>query len=114
MHFDIREFYVATETVDLRASFRVLSGYVRERLGHEPESGAVFVFVGKRKGILKALFYHHNGYCILYKRLNKGIFKIPETKHGEDSVEIDEIDFKILLDAIQSNKLKKKMKKILH
>jgi len=42
---------------------------VRENLALDPESGALFVFASKRGNRLKVLWFDHNGYCLLYKRL---------------------------------------------
>lgn len=41
--------FVALEPVDMRYGFERLSGMVRERMGYEPRSGALFVFVGRRR-----------------------------------------------------------------
>jgi transposase len=51
------EVFVARDPVDLRVSFDALAGLVRERFGAEPKSGSLFIFFGKRKEKLKALFY---------------------------------------------------------
>ena len=42
--------FVAFEPVDMRSGFERLAGRVRERVGYEARSGALFVFVGKRPG----------------------------------------------------------------
>ena len=41
--------YFATGPVDLRWSFDVLSGVVKERIGQDPRAGAIFVFLNKRR-----------------------------------------------------------------
>ena len=56
------EIFVALEPIDLRVSFDLLSGLVRERMGGEPKSGALFVFFGKRREKMKALFYDKTGF----------------------------------------------------
>ena len=38
------QFFVALEAIDLRYGFARLSGMVREQIGYEPDSGALFVF----------------------------------------------------------------------
>ena len=69
--------YFATGPVDLRWSFDVLSGVVKERIQQDPRAGAIFVFLNKRRNRLKALFYDRTGYCLLYKRLDRGTFPMP-------------------------------------
>ena len=44
----------------------------------DPESGALFVFASKRGNRLKVLWFDHNGYCLLYKRLHHALFELPE------------------------------------
>ena len=70
--------FVCTERQDMRRSFDALSLAVQERLGLDPQSGALFVFASKRGNRLKVLWFDTNGYCILYKRLHKALFELPE------------------------------------
>ena len=78
---DVRIF-VCTERQDMRRSFDALALVVRERLALDPESGALFVFASKRSNRVKVLWFDHNGYCILYKRLHAALFELPD---GADS-----------------------------
>jgi len=70
--------FVCTERQDMRRSFDGLALAVRERLALNPESGALFVFASKRGNRLKVLWFDHNGYCLLYKRLHRALFELPE------------------------------------
>jgi transposase len=67
----------------MRRSFDALSLVVRERLSLDPESGALFVFASKRGNRIKVLWFDHNGYCILYKRLHGASFELPDTNDPE-------------------------------
>jgi transposase len=70
--------FVCTERQDMRRSFDALALVVRESLALDPESGALFVFASKRSNRLKVLWFDHNGYCILYKRLHAAHFELPD------------------------------------
>jgi transposase len=70
--------FVCTERQDMRRSFDALALAVRERLALDPESGALFVFASRRGNRLKVLWFDHNGYCMLYKRLHAALFELPE------------------------------------
>lgn len=70
--------FVCTERQDMRRSFDALALAVRERLALDPESGALFVFASKRGNRLKVLWFDHNGYCLLYKRLHRASFVLPD------------------------------------
>ena len=69
--------FVALEPCDMRKSFNGLYALASERLGEDPQSGAIFVFTNKRRNRLKVLWFDSNGYCILYKRLHRARFHLP-------------------------------------
>jgi transposase len=71
--------FAFTETVDLRLSFDGLVRAVDEHLGEDATSGALFVFLNKRCNRIKILWFDHNGFCILYKRLHRARFSLPKS-----------------------------------
>jgi transposase len=72
--------FVCAEPQDMRRSFDGLALAAQEHLGEDPQRGAVFVFCNKRRDRLKALWFDANGYCILYKRLHRAHFELPELR----------------------------------
>ena len=94
--------FVALGAVDMRYGVERLAGIVREQMGYEPRGGALFVFVGRRRQIVKVLFADASGVCIFYKRLDAGTFSLPAS-HVPDitHVEIDESPLDALLDGIR-------------
>ena len=62
----------------MRRSFDGLALAVRESIALDPESGALFVFASRRGNRLKVLWFDHNGYCMLYKRLHGALFELPD------------------------------------
>lgn len=64
----------------MRRSFDGLAQAAREHLGEDPESGALFVYVNKRRDRVKVLWFDRNGYCLLYKRLHRARFRLPEQR----------------------------------
>ena len=89
--------YFSAETVDLRKSFDTLAAVVREHLRHDPMSGALFIFAGRGRDRVKVLFWDRTGYCILYKRLERGVFALPVVHDGATSVEMDAAQLRALL-----------------
>ena len=69
--------YVAIAPVNLHLSFDRLAGIVREVLGREPREEAVFVFHNRARTHLKILWHDGRGYCLVYKRLDRGTYRIP-------------------------------------
>jgi transposase len=72
--------FVCTEPQDMRRSFDGLTAVVEHYVGADPRSGALFVFVNKRKNRLKVLWFDRNGFCILYKRLHRARFELPSSR----------------------------------
>ena len=72
----------------MRRSFDGLALATRPVLEEDPESGALVCFVNKRANRLKVLWWDRNGYCLLYKRLHRALFRLPESSDGS-SLRID-------------------------
>lgn len=93
--------FVALEPVDLRYGFERLAGLARERVGDDARCGALFVFIGRRGGTAKVLFFDGTWLCLFHKRLDRGTFRIPEVPQpGATHVEVDEATFQTLLDGL--------------
>lgn len=60
--------------VDMRKHFEGLSALVREQMGQDPLSGALFLFTNRRRTHAKALWFDGSGLCVLSKRLERGRF----------------------------------------
>ncbi len=81
---------VCTEPQDMRRSFDTLALVARERLGEDAQSGALYVFVGKRASRVKVLWWDRNGFCLLQKRLHRALFVVPAGEPvGVAAVRID-------------------------
>ena len=69
--------FVCTAQVDMRKSFDGLAAAAQEATKSDPEGGALFVFANRRSNRLKVLWWDRTGYCLLYKRLEWGVFRLP-------------------------------------
>ena len=93
--------YVATEPCCLRKSFEGLANEVREALAKDPLSGHVFVFLNRRRNMVKLLLWTRGGFTILAKRLERGTFTFPERVTSQAaSVEVDVHELSMLLEGI--------------
>jgi len=68
--------FLALDPVSMHLSFDRLAGLVRG-LGLDPTTGHLFVFIDRPKTHMKVLFFDRSGFCLLYKRLEKGTFQLP-------------------------------------
>jgi transposase len=95
--------YVGTEPVNLRKSFDGLSNEVREVLRRDPLSGHVFVFLNRRKTMVKLLLWTRGGFTIVHKWLEQGRFTFPKKVTSEArSVELDVHELSMLLEGIDA------------
>jgi transposase len=62
--------------VDMRRSIDGLSMLVQNQISGEQGYGAVFVFINKAGDKIKILLKQHNGFCLLYKRLDHKRFQL--------------------------------------
>jgi transposase len=69
--------WLCTQPTDMRRSFDGLSAQVRQLLLESPQSGALFVFINRRRTQMKCLYFESGGYCLWSKRLEQGQFALP-------------------------------------
>jgi transposase len=62
--------YVCTEPVDMRKSIDGLSQLVAPLLGGDAFSGAVFVFLSRRREKVKLLWWDRHGFWLAYNQLS--------------------------------------------
>ena len=74
--------YLAMRPVDFRKGHDGLSAIVQETFGHNPFSGAVFVFRSKRADRIKILVFDQTGLVLAHKRLEGGTFVWPGVRDG--------------------------------
>jgi len=91
--------YLATGAVDLRKSIDGLCAIVSARQ-HDLYSGHLYVFVSRRGDRLKILTWTTGGFLLLYKRLERGRFRLPQLRDGQTEVELDAAQLAMLLDGI--------------
>lgn len=102
--------YMAVEPCDMRKSFRGLSGIVRERLRANPLSGHVYVFVNRRRTMLKLLVHVRTGYAIYYRRLSRGTFQLPAIEEGQSQVVLDPGTLTMILEGIDLRSVKRRLR----
>ena len=71
--------WLATGHTDMRKGFDGLALLVQETLQRNPHSGHLFVFRGRRGGLIKVLWHDGQGMCLYAKRLERGRFIWPST-----------------------------------
>jgi transposase len=86
----------------MRKSFRGLITLTEAVLRQEPTSGHLFVFVNRRRDLMKILYWDSSGFCIWYKRLERGTFQLPPAvaDEGRASIELSSVQLSLMLQGI--------------
>ena len=85
---DLRIF-VCTAPIKMNFSFDRLMGLAQETFDQDPLSGHLFLFFNRRRDRIKILFWDRDGFCIWYKRLERGTFQLLTSTNGEEGIELD-------------------------
>jgi transposase len=91
----------------MRCGFDRLAELARAVTGQDPFHAHLFIFRSQRGDRLKVLQWDRDGYALWYKRLESGVFKLPQIKPGVASVELRLSEFAMLLDGIDMSRVKR-------
>lgn len=91
--------WLYTQPTDMRKSFDGLSALVKHSLFEDPLSGHLFVFINRKRTLVKVLYFDRSGYCVWSKRLEQGRFHFRDDP-GDKAV-LDWTQLKLLLEGIE-------------
>lgn len=96
--------FLCQHPVSMRKSFEGLSALVEQLFPDELLSGALFVFLNRRKDHMKVLSWDGDGLVIWFKRLEKGTFAYS----WESLNRMDRKTFLMLLEGIVPKKMQER------
>lgn len=99
--------FLGTEPQDFRKSIDGLSGVVQAHLGRDPLTGDVFVFHNRRRTALKVLYWDHGGFCLVYKRLEHGRFRVPHLHASRRDLSLSAAEFAALFEGIDLSRARR-------
>lgn len=91
--------YIASCRLDMRKSFDAMSYHVTKELQQDVYSGSLYVFFNKRGDKIKIFYWDRNGYAYWYKRLERGVFRLPRVNGNVFKVSVSELN--LLLEGIE-------------
>ena len=98
--------HVYGQPVDMRKSFDGLYALTRQRLGADPLSGDLYVFINRRATQIKVLYWDRTGFCLWAKRLEQGRFLSDWTQ--VTTRQMDWTGLKLLLEGIEAKVVRKR------
>lgn len=81
--------WIAIEPAHMGKNHDGLVGLVKERFGDSPFSGALYVFLGKRRDRCKIIWWEPSGWALHYKRLERGRIWLPAVGPETTRVQLD-------------------------
>lgn len=91
--------YIACGYTDLRRGIDGLASLVQSRYELDPFTNTLFLFCGRRRDRIKALYWEGNGFVLLYKRLESGSFQWP--RNGDEARELTPQQYRWLMEGLQ-------------
>src|SRR5271155_3669069 len=82
----------------MRKGWASLALQVQEVLGHDPHSGNLFIFRGRRSDLIKVIWHDGQGMCLFAKRLERGRFIWPSPADGVVAISAGQMGY--LLEGI--------------
>jgi transposase len=98
--------YLYRAPCDMRKSFDGLCGLIRSELGEDPLSGSLFVFLNRRRNMVKLLYWDRDGLALWYKRLERGCFRSPD--HYAPDGQIDRLQLTLLLEGVVPKRISRR------
>lgn len=72
--------FLATGFTDLRRGIDGPASIVQQQFELDPFTNTLFLFCGRRRDRIKALYWEGEGFVLLYKRLESGSFQWPRSE----------------------------------
>lgn len=92
------DIYIVCGYSDMRKSIDGFAAMIKGTFGMDPFAPSLFLFCGKRRDRLKALYWEGDGFVLLYKRLESGSFKWPRTP--EQARRLSPQEFRWLMEGL--------------
>ena len=90
----LEKIYIVCGYTDMRKSIDGLCAIIEDQLKMDPSSSALFLFCGRRRDRIKALFREPDGFVLIYKRLSvRGGYQWPRKQSEVRNLSWREFDW---------------------
>ena len=95
----VEKYYVACGYTDLRRGIDGLAAIVSQQYGRDLCEDSLFLFCGRRRDRMKALYWEKDGFLLLYKRLEEGSFHWPRS--GDEVRQLTQQQYRWLMEGLK-------------
>jgi len=99
------QYYLCTNSCDMRKGFDALCGVVRSDMGRDPLSGEVFIFMNRSRSTIKLLHWERGGWVLYHKRLESGRFTLPVFEAKTRSYSLRWTDLVLMVEGISFERI---------
>lgn len=99
--------FMCRKPVDFRFGFDGLANLCKKMAGKDPYNGSVFLFFNRAMTKAKLIYFDGTGSVLIWKRLEKGKYKLPRLNEKGDFTDLRGTDAALLLEGVDSSKIKR-------
>ena len=98
LEFKEGRIHLVCRHIDMRKSIDGLSVYVQAELKHDP-MGGTYAFCNRGRNRIKILEWDGDGFCLHFKRLEKGRFSWPTETDDEPVMQVGADEMELLMNG---------------
>jgi transposase len=83
--------FIYNEAIDMRCGFERLYHFIREKMNQKVSEGHIYLFLGKNRKRLKALYFDGSGFVLVHKRMEKNNFMSVEDLSEHSEITLSEL-----------------------
>lgn len=99
--------FMSRKPVDFRFGYDGLANLCKTVAREDPYSGGVFLFFNRAMTKAKIIFFDGTGSVMIWKRLEKGKYRLPRLSPDGTFGTIKGTDMMLLLEGVDTSKLKR-------
>ena len=91
--------YIACGYTDIRKGIDGLAAMVQQEFELDPFTNTLFLFCGRRRDRIKGLYWEGDGFILVYKRLERGVYQWP--RNEREAREITPQQYRWLMEGLK-------------
>jgi len=99
------QYYLYTGITDMRKGFDSLCGIVSSEMKLDALSGAIFIFINRRRTQVKLLLWEGDGLSLYHKRLERGTYEMPVISNANSHSAITYQQLQFILQGVALQKI---------
>ena len=96
--FQPTKVFIACGYTDLRRGIDGLASIVHSQFNLDPYTNTLFLFCGRKRDRIKALYWEGDGFLMLYKRLEESVFQWP--RNNKEMKQLTPQQFRWLMEGL--------------